>query len=63
MDSAAIESLEERVNSLIEHLGNYHTLLEANDSVTHNYLKLHRELDNIMANHLNSQFYDKCKSH
>jgi molybdopterin converting factor small subunit len=57
-----IESLERRVQSISEHLGNHKVILSQNETVSSLYAKLLREYDSLMITNINSDFIQKYQN-
>ena len=62
MEKNTIESLERRVQSIGEHLGNYKAILSQNETVSSMYTKLLRGYDSLTISNINSEFMEKYQN-
>ena len=62
MEKNTIDSLEKRVQSISEHLGNYKAILAQNETVSSLYTKSLREYDSLMITNINSEFVIKYQN-
>ena len=62
MEKNTIESLEKRVQSIEEHLGNYKAISNQNETVSSLYTKLLRGYDSFMITNINADFLLKYQN-